>query len=715
METPVFLQSSKGESGAICLAMLLGHYGSFPKLNVVKSACDAGTDEISPDNLVAVAKRFGLNTQESAIDVSNFSKKTPFIIQTTTGSYVVVVKHLGEHYIIHDPEKGKQKIKTTDLEELYNGWTLSVTPGEAFEIIENNTSFFKEIKARILPYTKGIGYVLIAGLILLIPGIIIPSLNKLFFDDIIILSQSHWFEPMITILIVFLVFGCLLVYLQQWILLRTELKLSLVESAKFVLHVLKVPYTYFQNHPTGETVKRIGLNDTIATLLTRDFTTMVISLLTVLFYGFVMVKYNWILTVVGVSVMLINIFALRFFSAKRTALNQALFQKQQATFSVATSGIEQIETLKASGAENDFFSLWSSHLISAINDDQKLGKTSRLLNVLPDFLSQLNNVIILLLGGLLIIYGEISIGVFIAMQSFISNFSDPVKNLVNITGNIQLNKGNMNNLTDTLDETIDPFCDTQPRASIDKITPFNAKLSGKLEVKNLTFGYSKFSPPLIQDFSLSAYPGKQIAIVGGSGSGKSTLLKVISGLYAPRSGEILYDDMSINSINEDVLRNSLSMVDQDSFFFTGTISDNIVMWNRAIENEAIISAAKDAEIHKIISERDGAYQAKVAPDGRNFSGGQRQRLEIARALVTSPSILFLDEATSALDTETERSVMDNFKKRKCTTITIAHRLSTIKDADEIIVLERGKVIERGTHDELMQNEKGFYYKLVNES
>lgn len=712
MKTPVILQSSKGESGAICLAMVLGHYESFPKLNLVKEACDTGSGELSPENFPAVAQRFGFKTRTSK---NTSTASEPFIVEKQNGGYALVVGRSAGHYVIHDPEKGKEKISESTFREIFGEWILSLEPSAEFEKIEKTTSFEKEIKTRLLPYTKSIGYVLLAGVILLIPGIIIPSLNKLFFDDIIILAQSNWFKPMISMMIAFLMLGSILVYLQQWILLRTELKLSLIESAKFVLHVLKVPYTYFQSHPTGDTVKRIGLNDTIAILLARDFTTLVLNLLTVLFYGFVMIKYNWILTLVGISVMLINIFALRFFSAKRTALNQALFQKQQATFSVATSGIEQIETLKASGAENDFFSLWSSHLITAINDDQKLGKTSRLLTVLPDFLSQLNNVIILLLGGLLIIYGEISVGVFIALQSFIANFSDPVKSLVDISGNVQLNRGNLNNLLDTLDEPIDPFCNTETRVSIDTVTPFNARLTGKLEVKNLTFGYSKFSAPLIEDFSLTAYPGKHIAFVGGSGSGKSTLLKVISGLYAPRSGEILYDDISINNLNDDVLRNSLSMVDQDSFFFTGTISDNIVMWNRAIDNDAVIQAAKDAEIHEIISQREGGYQAKVAPDGRNFSGGQRQRLEIARAMVSNPSILFLDEATSALDTETERKVMDNFKKKNCTTITIAHRLSTIRDADEIIVLERGKVIERGTHDELMKIKDGFYYKLVKES
>jgi ABC-type bacteriocin/lantibiotic exporter with double-glycine peptidase domain len=290
-----------------------------------------------------------------------------------------------------------------------------------------------------------------------------------------------------------------------------------------------------------------------------------------------------------------------------------------------------------------------------------------------------------------------------------------VSGLVEFTADLQESKSNINNLIDSFQEPTDVFCDDNIKESINSITPNNSKLTGKLEVKNISFGYSKFSEPFIQNFSLTAYPGKRIAIIGGSGSGKSTLLKVISGLYSPLSGEINYDGKPINTINKDVFRNSLSIVDQDTFFFTGTISDNITMWNKSIDNTKLIQCAKDAQIHDTISERKGGYHSKVAPGGRNFSGGQRQRLEIARALLTNPSVLFLDEATSALDTETEKIVMDNILKRNCTTITIAHRLSTIKDFDEIIVLEKGTVIQQGSHDDLIIDKKGLYFNLIKNS
>lgn len=714
--TPLFLQSNTGESGAICLAMLLGHYGAFPKLTEVKNSCDCGNDEIEPTHLLETSRRFGFDANILQLSFDELKKQnSPFIIPTTSGTFILLVKKTGRSFIIHDPETGRKKICRKDLEARFTGQVLTAKPGKEFVTFGRRASFVKDIFSRLLQYKSGVSYVLLAGFVLLIPAIVIPALNKIYFDDIILQGQTSWYKPMLVIMAALLTLGSVLVFLQQWVLLRFEIKMSMVESSRFVSHILSIPYTYFQSHPAGDTIKRIKLNDAIATMLSRDMTRLVASLVTVFIYAIVMMKFSMLLTVAGVSVMLINILALKYFSAKRTALNQALFQKQQRTFSMASVGIEHIETLKASGWENNFFTLWSSYLIATINDAQKLGFTSRLLTVLPEFLAQFNNVLIVILGGILIISGEISIGVFIAMQSFIANFAEPVRNVVEISGNIQLNKSNLNNLQDSLNEPVDQLCKQECRMPIDQITPFNSRLSGKLEVKNITFAYSKFAPPLIENFSLCVEPGQRIALVGGSGCGKSTILKVLAGLYTPASGEILFDDMNINTINSDVLRNSLAIVDQDVFLFTGMASDNIVMWNRAIEHEAIVQAAKDAVIHDVITERPGGYQAMISPGGGNFSGGQRQRLEIARALVTNPSIVFMDEATSALDAETERVVMENIRKRKCTTITIAHRLSTIKNYDEILVIDEGQVIQRGGHDELMQEKDQLYYKLVSES
>tara|TARA_B100001059_G_scaffold50376_1_gene43486 strand:+ start:4765 stop:6915 length:2151 start_codon:yes stop_codon:yes gene_type:complete len=714
-KTPVILESDSGESGAICLAMVFGHYNSYPKLNIVKRACSNDKNEISPENLIKVASRFGFDTEYNTNSIEELSLSSPIIIKSTSGKYILVTKKISNNYKIHETEKGAQKITLQQLKDIYDGWSLKLIPNKNFNVFKKQDSFYGELLKRVSPNFTRLIYVLIAGLILMIPAVVVPSFNKLFFDDIITLSQIQWFYPMIAVLSIFIVIGCVLVYLQQWVLLKIEIKSSIIESYKYITHILKVPYNYFQIHTSGETTKRLLLNDAIAILFTTNFANAILQIITILLYGIIMFKYDWLLSLVGVSLMFFNIIALRYFSEKRTALNQSLFKDQQEVFNTATNGIEQIETIKASGSENDFFSLWSSRLINSINNQQKLGVTSRILTVLPIFIDELKTIVVLLLGGLLIMKGEITIGVFIAIQSFLKSFAKPVNALVEFGAELQESKSDINNLTDSFQEPIDAFCNDELKESIDDLAVSNSKLTGKLEVKNISFGYSQFSEPLIKNFSLTTYPGKRIALIGGSGSGKSTLIKILSGLYQPLSGEIKYDDKPLNSINKDVLRNSLSFVDQDTFFFKGTISENITMWNKSIDNSRIIRSGKDAVIHEVISERKGGYKSKVAPAGKNFSGGQRQRLEIARALVTNPSVLFLDEATSALDTETEKLVMNNILKRKCTTITIAHRLSTIKDFDEIIVLERGAVIQRGNHSSLMKEEKGLYYKLIKNS
>ena len=715
-EHPAIIQSRAGESGAVCLAMVLAHYKSYPKLSEVKQACGFEGGELPLDHLLIIAKRIGFDVEQPKTSPEGLSKQTlPVIIKTKAEKYLMVVAASDNEFTLHDPEVGERKITKYQMSEIWAGEAVILTPNKDFTPIERGQNLLEEISQWMAPTRMGLGYVIIAGLILLIPAFVIPALAKVFFDNIIMQHQIRMFNPMLSIMWISIILGCFLIYVQQKVLLRTELKMSIDESAKFVSHLLKVSYNFLWSNPTGDTVKRIKLNDAVSTLLSRDFTKFLLSIVSIIFYGTIMLNYSIVLTVAGVSIILFNLVALSYFSAKRTALSQSLFQKEQETFSVANDLIENIETVKSLGWENESFSLWSKHLTAAINENQKLGFSSRILTVLPDFLTQLNKVVIVFLGGVLIIHGEITVGVFVALQAFIASFSQPVQDTVEISKKFQENVSNLNNLREVNGLEVDPLCDDTNRLSVGEITPFNARLTGALNVNNLSFSYSKFGVPFIENFSLEASPGKRIALVGRSGSGKSTLFKVLAGLYQQDSGEILYDDMPLSTLNTDVFRNSVAMIDQDIFLFTGTVADNIVMWNRSIDHEDIVAAAKDADLHEVISAKQGGYQAHVAPGGGNFSGGQRQRIEIARGLVTNPAIVFLDEATSALDSQTEQTVMENIRRHNCTTISIAHRLSTIRDFDEIIVMEKGCAIQRGTHAELMKQKGQLYCDLVSEA
>lgn len=703
-----------GESGPACLSMILACYGSYPPRAKVNELCGLSNNGVTADKLQKAAGQLGLDVQQYPDIRQLQSSDLPAIISMPDNKYVVCTSISGSQYSVIDPAEGKTRLSASQLQERNATAAITAVPNQYFAPQKNATGFFAQVKGRLLLNKAPLLFILLAGIVIIVPNIVIPAFNKLFFDDIVIQDQKMWFKPMLTAMAVILLFGGFVVYLQQKKVLLMEMRMSIVESSRFFQHIFRLPISFFTNRHPGEVFKRIQLNDDIATILSRNLTTSVISLISVVIYALVMLKYSVLLTLIGVGISLINLFALQRISAKRTALNQVLFENSQKTFSTAGVGIEQIETIKATGTENDFYELWSGYLTGTVNNEQKLGITSRVLEVLPDFLSQLNNIIILILGGLLIMKGSISIGLFIALQSLMSNFTGPIKNVVNMAGQVQLSKSNLETIRDAMDTEADPlFREQEPVLSIAQ--PSDAFLNGHIEVRNITFGYDRFAPPLIEDFSLTVSPGKRIALVGGSGSGKSTVAKIISGIYQPWQGSILFDGRDRNEIHPDMLRNSFSMVDQDIFLFMGTISDNITMWNRSIPQEEIVRAAKDAYIHDIISSRPDGYDGKVAPGGGNFSGGQRQRIEIARALVTNPSILVLDEATSALDTDTERIIDHNIRKRGCTTIIIAHRLSTIKDCDEIIVMERGKVVQRGTHDELAAQENTLYYQLIKHS
>ena len=714
-KVPVILQIGENESGVVALTMVFSFYRCWPAKNVLTQECGiSDNSKIPADRLMKVAISHAFTSEIRNCGVSELkSLQLPVIIGIHGGYFSVLTGYSKGFYFLNDTHEGPKKLNGHELEQIFDGTALIITPGPDFKPDKHRNAFFDKIWTRIKTSRFDLGFVLICGAILVIPAIILAGLNKLFFDDIIDLHQIQYFKPMLLLIAGLFFFNGILTYLQQKILVKIELRLAIVESSKLLIHILKLPIRFFMTRQPGEIFKRVQLNDDLATLLSTELTSTVSNMITVVFYAIVMIQYNLLLTVIGVTVILVNLFVLRIMSEKRSTLNQLLFERNQRTFSTAGVGLEQIETIKATGSENDFFGLWSGSLSNAVGFDQKLNVTSNLLEALPDFLSNLNNIILLTLGGLLVIYGEMTIGIFIAFQSLMSNFTGPVKSVVSMGSDLQVAKSNLDTIQDALSTNEDIYFQSEASDNPENITPVNSKLHGFLDFKNITFGYDRFSEPLIENFSLHVEPGKRIALVGGSGSGKSTLAKLVAGLYHPWAGEILFDGRERTDFPQDVIRNSVSLVDQEIFLFKGTVTDNITMWNNTIGTPDIIQSTKDACIHDVISSRPGGYNGILINAGSNLSGGQRQRIEIARALVVNPTILVMDEATSALDANTEKIIDNNIRRRGCTTLIIAHRLSTIRDCDEIIVLDNGKVVQRGTHDEMIRDQNGLYFKLVN--
>ena len=715
-QIPVILQTQTAESGSVSLSMLFAYHNLFKSQNEMRYECgitNNGTD-LKRLQSAAINNNFDTNIIKKDID-ELYNLKHPVILRDKDNNFSLLKYSKNKKFIINDPKSGEIQLDRNELFEIYSGEVLECIPNNNFKPKGKRKSTLESIFDRLSGDKKAFYFVSLFGLLLIVTGIAFPGFFKIFIDDVLILKQTDWYKPLLLAMGIAIIYNGIITYLQQSVLLKLEIKMALTQSAKFITHLFKLPVDFFQGRDAGELIKRVQSNDLLAKILSDDLSNNFINLLSVSFYAIVMFKYNVWLTLVGVSFAIINLLALKLVSTKKTTLNQKQIQNRGKTFSTGTMGLEMIETIKSSGSENDFFSLWSGYQADMVNNDQKLGFTDRLISTLPEFLQDLNNIIIICLGSFLILYGEITVGLLIAFQSLMNNFSKPIQEVVDMGGKLQEATSMLRTVDDAMETPIDPVFKQEKDIHDYKFEINEAKLDGKIELKNISFGYDRFSDPLISNFSITIEPGKRIALVGGSGSGKSTIAKMIIGLLSPWEGEILIDGKPRDQYNLDTLSNSISMVDQDIFLFYGTVSENITMWNSTVSKEKIIQSAKDACIHDIISQRPDTYDSTVAPRGANFSGGQQQRIEIARALVKDPSILIMDEATSALDPNTEQIIDFNIRKRACTTIIVAHRLSTIRDCDEIIVIDKGHVVQRGTHEEMIKEKDKFYYKLIKQS
>jgi NHLM bacteriocin system ABC transporter peptidase/ATP-binding protein len=558
---------------------------------------------------------------------------------------------------------------------------------------------------------RALAFCLLAGLLLVLTGLAMPAFSQVFVDQVLIQGRSNWLRPLLLGMLITATLTGLLTRLQLQILRRLRIKLAMGMSSGFLWHILRLPVSFYDQRFAGEISNRIKLNDRLASLLSGELATTTIACVMVVFYGLVMWQYDWVLTLIGIGSVAVNLTALRWVARQRSDTNTRLMQEQGKVSGVAIAGLQSIETLKASGLESDFFNRWAGFYARSLNARQEMDRLNQRLGLLPAFLSSLSAMLLLTIGGFRVIDGALSIGMLVAFQSLIQQFMQPVNQLLKLAGDFQELGGTLDRLDDVLQNPVDPLLPT-PEASPSLALHFpSPKLQGFLDLHHLTFGYNRTAPPLIDNLNLSLKPGQRVALVGGSGSGKSTVAKLVCGLYQPWSGDICFDGQPRHQIPRPILTNSLAMVEQDILLFAGTVRDNLTLWDTTIPEGNLIQACRDAAIHDTILSMAGGYSAELLEGAANLSGGQRQRLEIARALVNNPAILVMDEATSALDTETERTIDYNLRLRGCTCLIVAHRLSTIRDCDEIIVMHYGKVVQRGSHDDLRQ-QAGPYLQLI---
>jgi NHLM bacteriocin system ABC transporter peptidase/ATP-binding protein len=682
------------ECGAACLGIILAHHGRWVPLEKLRVDCGVSRDGSNAANVMAAGKRYGLDSKSYKTELEGLSAiKLPCIVFWDFNHFLILESIGRDRVYLNDPAYGRRTVTHEEFDKSFSGVVLTFEPGPEFKPEGKRPSVVRALKGRARGIRIAVSFCVLAGLGLVIPGLAIPTFAKIFVDEILIGGSQRWLGPLLVGMAVAAVLRAGLTGLQQHFLMRSQAKLAITSTGRFLWHVLRLPMEFFSQRYAGEVSNRITSNQTVAAVLTSDLATSVIGLITALFYAALMLRYDIVLTLIGVSIALINLVVLRLISRKATAMG----------------GVQCIESIKAAARESDFFSRWSGYQAKSSLAQQRLGVSTGFLSIVPVGLSLLSTAIVLGVGGFRVMDGALTIGMLVAFQTLLSSFSRPINDLVRLGSVVQRVTGDMKRLDDVgnyqVDERFRATDDGEP-------VPPERRLSGFLELRNVTFGYNRMREPLLRNFSLRLTPGDRVALVGASGSGKSTVARLISGLYRPWDGEVLFDETPREELPRSLLANSYASVDQEIFLFEGTVRENLSLWDTTLPDVAIQHATKDACIHEDIASRRGAYTSKVEEGGKNFSGGQRQRLEIARALAIEPSIVVLDEATSALDAATEKIVDDNLRRRGCTCIIVAHRLSTIRDANEIIVLDQGNVVQRGTHDELMQEKDGAYVRLI---
>ena len=715
VKVPTILQMEATECGAASLAMILAHYDLWIPLEKLRQECGVNRDGSKANCVLRAARAHFCKANGYRWNVDRLLELIPqnifpLIIHWEFNHFVVLEGIQNGVAYLNDPAIGRRTVPISEFRTSYTGIALSIKPAEGFIKAGHRYNVFKDIAAKLKKDKWALIFILILEFCAIIPGLASPVMNQIFLDDILTGKHRDWMTKFCLAMTISFIISGLITFLRAVILTQWQKKLTLSDSSSYFWHLLRLPMQFFQQRYAAEVAGRVAFNASIAGVLSGPAATAVLDLLVAIFYLLLLLQYNVTLTLIGVAFSSVGI--IMFFAMRRhlTDLQMRIQQDSGKAYGVATNGLRMIETIKANGDESDFFTKWAGYQTKVLKSSQDTAIWSMTVNLLPTLLGGINGALIMTFGGFSIMEGAMTAGMFMAFQNLMGSFQAPVGALVGLGSTLQTTEMQMQRLNDVRRYEIDSL--NFPADDAQKIYPRD-RLSGELTLQDINFGYSPLEKPLLTNFNLHLTPGDWVAVVGASGSGKSTLAKIVTGLYQEWSGVVAFDGTDRQKLPRSVILNSVAAVDQDIFLITGTIAENIALFDSSISRSDIIAAAKDACIHEDILNLENGYDSQVAEGGMNFSGGQRQRLEIARALATNPSLLILDEATSALDPITEKTVLENIRHRGCSCLIVAHRLSTIRDCDEIIVLSHGQVVERGIHREMIRHD-GAYKKLIEE-
>lgn len=704
--TPTILQLETVECGAASLAMILAYHGRYVPLERLRVECGVTRDGTKASNLLRAARAEGLLAKGYRKEPDDLaSLQLPAIVFWNFNHFVVLEGFRDGKAYLNDPAQGRRVVDSAEFDRSFTGVILVFEKGPNFQTGGERPSVVRSLRESFVGMERALTWLVILGLMLVAPGVLLPALSSRFIDEVLVAQTRSLIVPLLIGMSLTALVRAALEWTQSQYLARTQARKALDLSSQFFWHALRLPAEFYTQRSAGEMTSRVSLNEKVADTLSSELSKLLLSLLTASFFLIALFYYSFELTLIAVVAVAIELYFWKLIAERTAELSQQISVQSGRLSSAAINGLSNIETIKAAGQEWSLFNKWVSLQTQVVNTSVRIQSIGITLGQVPGILGLAVNMAILAIGAVKIMNGEMTVGQLVAYQTLLAGFVGPVHVLLAFNQKLQALRGDISRLEDVLRY---PVPASVPETELVR----EGKLRGELELREVTFGYNSNEAPIIDSFSLLLKPGRRIALVGGSGSGKSTIAKLVVGLYRPWSGELLFDGRPREAYLPALFAASVSIVDQEVSLFTGTIRENLTMWDSTISNEDLVAACRDACIHDVIVSRSGGYDALVEEGGRNLSGGQRQRLEIARALVRNPRLLILDEATSALDATTERTVEENLRRRGCTCLVVAHRLSTIRDADEIIVLDGGRIVQRGTHDALMEDAEGRYAKLV---
>lgn len=707
VKTPTVFQMEATECGAASLSMIFGYFGKHLPLEQMRIETGVSRDGCNAGNIMRAAKRYGLDCHGFRREPEALREiQLPCIIHWNFNHFVVFEGFKGKYAYINDPAIGRRRLTLDELDEGFTGIVLTFSKTDRFQKErKKNTSW--SFLANRLKGQYGVLFKLIyVGLLLVFPGLVLPVLSQVFMDDVLVGGYTDWLTKILVFMGLLVAMKLGLTYYRDLVLQKLCSKMTLISGYTFLRHMMRLPITFFDQRYAGDLVERMQSNTEINQFLAGDLTETILNCFVAIFYLVILLLYSPLMTAVGLCNVAVCLAAVFLSNRAISGLMMKLQISGGKLYGAVCAGLSITDTIKASGAEEEYTARVLGYQAKQDNLEQQLSRFQQIAGAIPDAAGQITDVLLLMLGAIFVIRGQMTMGMLVAFNSLFDSFCQPVNALVGFIRSIQTLKANLDRVEDINRYEQDPRYKPEQ-----KCLPMDRKLTGRIELQDISFGYSTLKPPLVEHFSFQLRSGDSIAFVGPSGCGKSTVAKTVSGLYRPWSGQILLDGVPAEQVPSVIRNASIATVSQNITLFSGTIRENLTMWNPAILEADMIAAATDACIHDFIIQQTGGYDFVLTESASNLSGGQRQRLEIARALAIKPSILIMDEATSALDPVVEKQVLDNIKRRGCTCVIVAHRLSAIRDCNQIVVMRNGKIIQRGTHQSLME-EDGFYRSFV---